>query len=484
VRGGSNGVTGLNGIRDLVVTQRSPSRCSGVSSIANAVVVFNRSDDAANTSTFGRLTFVQSRTHSVPATDWWRSRCRNWPMPATTSTCTWSPRAGTGCTCCAAFSIPAARPTGTVQLQRQYVNNSGGITRMSGPRDVSRQSGWRTRVRRCAVRTQHPCAFDRDSNRSSASFGSLVLVETRTDGLDGVDGLNTVYAVAVSPDSRHVYAAGFGDNAVPSFIVGTGSSCSASGGGDIDDLVDLGRGGTLVYRVTARIRPDATGTLENTATVTLPPRVSDSNPANNTADDSTTLTPRADLSVSKTNDRVSVVAGDAVTYEVVVRNAGLSNIASNLTLTDILADTAGFVQSSVQWSCIASGSGALDFVEAQIEGTGGISGLDGVSSLALVPDSDGGGPLGAYLAGASVLDDSLVLFERDEVDGRLTQVAHVAHGSTLNGQTVAGLSGARAVAASTDGKFLYVVARTSDALSVFKLDAAAADQCPSRWCRP
>mgnify|MGYP000104791426 CR=1 FL=1 len=95
--------------------------------------------------------------------------------------------------------------------------------------------------------------------RDSSPGFHTASVETRTDGLDGVDGLNTVYAVAVSPDSRHVYAAGFGDNAVPSFIVGTGSSCSASGGGDIDDLVDLGRGGTLVYRVTARIRPEATG---------------------------------------------------------------------------------------------------------------------------------------------------------------------------------------------------------------------------------
>lgn len=470
VRGGSNGVTGLNGIRDLVVT-RDRRQVLGVSSIANAVVVFNRSDDAANTSTFGRLTFLQARTLGTG------DRLVALAMPQLADASENEhvyvvAESGHRLYVLRRILDPGSPATGTVQLQRQYVNNSGGITRMNGPRDVS-VSADGERVYVGAQFGHSVLAFDRDSNRSSASFGSLVLVETRTDGLDGVDGLNTVYAVAVSPDSRHVYAAGFGDNAVPSFIVGTGSSCSASGGGDIDDLVDLGRGGTLVYRVTARIRPDATGTLENTATVTLPPRVSDSNPANNTADDSTTLTPRADLSVSKTNDRVSVVAGDAVTYEVVVRNAGLSNIASNLTLTDILADTAGFVQSSVQWSCIASGSGALDFVEAQIEGTGGISGLDGVSSLALVPDSDGGGPLGAYLAGASVLDDSLVLFERDEVDGRLTQVAHVAHGSTLNGQTVAGLSGARAVAASTDGKFLYVVARTSDALSVFKLDAAA-----------
>lgn len=465
VRGGSNGVTGLNGIRDLVVSQ-DRKQVLGVSSIANAVVVFNRNNDPVSAD-FGRLTFVQSRPFATG------DRLVALAMPQLANAADNEHVYVVAESSHRLYVLgrnldPGSPAYGTVQLQRQYANNVGGITRMSGPRDVAvSPDGERVYV---AAQFGHSIlVFDRDTNRTSASFGSLVPVETRTDGIDGVDGLNTVYALAVSPDSRHVYAAGFGDNAVPSFIVGTGSSCSASGSGDIDDLVDIGRGGTLVYRVNGRIRPDATGTLSNVAAVTMPPRVTDANVGNNTASDTTALTPRADLSVSKTNDRVSVVAGDSVTYEVIVRNAGLSNIASNLTLTDILGAGAGFIESSVQWSCVASGSGALDFIEAKFDDVAGISGLDGLSSLALVADSDGAGPLGAYLAGASVLDHSLVLFERDGVDGRLVQVASVAQGSSLNGQTVSGLSGARAVAASADGRFLYVTGRTSDALSVFKL---------------
>ena len=47
--------------------------------------------------------------------------------------------------------------------------------------------------------------------------GTLSHVESLQDGVNGVDGLDDVYSVAVSPDSRYVYAAGFGDDAVAVF---------------------------------------------------------------------------------------------------------------------------------------------------------------------------------------------------------------------------------------------------------------------------
>lgn len=50
-----------------------------------------------------------------------------------------------------------------------------------------------------------------------AASGALTLVQTHHDGNAGVDGLAGVFAAAVSPDNRHVYAAGAADNALAVF---------------------------------------------------------------------------------------------------------------------------------------------------------------------------------------------------------------------------------------------------------------------------
>ncbi len=51
--------------------------------------------------------------------------------------------------------------------------------------------------------------------------GTLTYAQTLTDGVDGVDGLAGVDALAISPDGKHLYAAGMGDNAVAVFRRGS-----------------------------------------------------------------------------------------------------------------------------------------------------------------------------------------------------------------------------------------------------------------------
>ncbi len=51
----------------------------------------------------------------------------------------------------------------------------------------------------------------------------------------------------------------------------------------------------MTYTVTATVSAAATGTLANTATVTAPAGVTDPTPGNNSATDTDTLTPQADL---------------------------------------------------------------------------------------------------------------------------------------------------------------------------------------------
>ena len=51
----------------------------------------------------------------------------------------------------------------------------------------------------------------------NSSTGTLTYVEMQKDGLNGVDGLNGAYSVAVSPDGKHVSATGQIDDAVAVF---------------------------------------------------------------------------------------------------------------------------------------------------------------------------------------------------------------------------------------------------------------------------
>ena len=51
----------------------------------------------------------------------------------------------------------------------------------------------------------------------NGTTGALILVEVQRDGVNGVDGLDGVYSVTVSPDGQHLYVASRYDNAVAVF---------------------------------------------------------------------------------------------------------------------------------------------------------------------------------------------------------------------------------------------------------------------------
>jgi uncharacterized repeat protein (TIGR01451 family) len=106
---------------------------------------------------------------------------------------------------------------------------------------------------------------------------------------------------------------------------------TASGSGDISDTLNMPSGSSVTYTASCSIDPSATGTLSNTATATA--SVTDPTPGNNSATDSDTLTPEADISVTKTDGQSSIVAGDSLTYTISVGNAGPSDV-SGVTVTD------------------------------------------------------------------------------------------------------------------------------------------------------
>ncbi len=488
---GQNGVTGLNGIRDLVVTgQVGGSQVLGVSDAGNSVVVFDRKETG---STAGTLQFVQAlalggaqRPMSLALSPDINGRGNSHVYVAAQNSNT-------------VYVIQ--RVFGTGGPQDGWVRNVGSVKvgsgapqTMSGPRDVSVSPNGK-RVYVTGEFGHSLVAFDRYDNPTSTAYGQLTFAEARTQDVDAVDGIRAPYAVAVSDDSRNVYVAGFDSDAVASFSVGTGSFCSASGTGDIDDMVTIRAGGAVAYTVVSTIRADATGILHNTARATVErrsPLTGENVDVIYEGEKDTPLITSAQLELTKTNNQVAVVPGTEVTYDITVRNAGPGNVTglsdpSLANVTDLFdckhedgngvpgagCTSPPFDLDSISWTCSATGSGVLDFLAGYRDGEAGISGLGGISSLALIPGfvpGAGNEVRGNFLAGASVDDDAVVFFQRDASTGALSYYPQARIDHTA--QTP--LQGARSVAVSADGKLLFVVSRQSDSLNVFSLTGSAA----------
>ncbi len=111
------------------------------------------------------------------------------------------------------------------------------------------------------------------------------------------------------------------------------------------DTVDVLVGGSATYIATATLAANTTGTLDNTASVAVPGGFTDPTPGNDSATDSDTLTPEADVSVSKSDSADPVDAGSALTYTIGVLNNGPSD-ADAVTVVDTLPAGVTFVSST------------------------------------------------------------------------------------------------------------------------------------------
>ncbi len=122
-------------------------------------------------------------------------------------------------------------------------------------------------------------------------------------------------------------------------------AAGTAGAGDVNDVVDVPVGDSVIITAVCDVDPSATGTLTNAATVTAPAGVTDPDPANNSATDADVLTPVADLSVMKDDSQDPAAAGDPLRYTVTLTNAGPSD-ATFVTAFDTLPAEVGLVSTS------------------------------------------------------------------------------------------------------------------------------------------
>ncbi len=193
-------------------------------------------------------------------------------------------------------------------------------------------------------------ATDTDTLVASADLGI-----TKTDGVaTATPGGSTTYTITASNAGPSNTTATVADT-FPASLTCTwtcagagGGSCTAAGAGNINDAVNLPAGGSVTYTASCSISAAATGSLSNTATVTG--AAADPNGSDNSANDTDTLVPSADFSVTK-SDGVSIVTpGGNTTYTIMASNAGPSNNSGTVTDTFPASLTC-------TWSCAGAGGG-------------------------------------------------------------------------------------------------------------------------------
>jgi len=109
--------------------------------------------------------------------------------------------------------------------------------------------------------------------------------------------------------------------------------CGHSGRTVTCTLGDLVRDHTATLTAVVTVNSSVTGTISNSAIVTA--TTTDTNTVNNTASEETTVTTEADLSVAKSANPSTVIAGHNLTYTIAITNNGPSD-ATGVTLTDTL----------------------------------------------------------------------------------------------------------------------------------------------------
>lgn len=316
--------------------------------------------------------------------------------------------------------------------------------------------------------------FDRDP-----ATGALTFLGAEVDGIDGVDGLAGADAVAVSPDGSNVYSASAAEAAVAVF--------ERQGDGTLDFLEAQFNGGPI------------TG-LSSTVWITISP---DGNHviASGFSDDSIvvfTRNPDGTLTYLETEtegvggvtglngafgtavspDGAHVYAAGLISgavalfdrnpdgsldfVEAVVDGAGgVDGIAGARTVT-VSGDgrnvyVAGLFDSAVAAFERDPTSGELTFIEAELNGVGGVEGINFASSAFLDPG-------GSHLVASGFGDSALAVFERDATSGEITFRSAVFDGVA----GVAGLAGVVFADVSPDGQNVYATGFDGNSLAVFR----------------
>jgi cysteine-rich repeat protein len=324
---------------------------------------------------------------------------------------------------------------------------------------------------------------------SARAADGLAFVQVLFDGERGVDGVNGVQAVAVSPDpaGAHLYVAGAVDDEIGIFARDPGTGrltfiARPKDGQDGVEGLDAVRGlafspdGAFLYTVASR--DDALAVFRRdpaTGLLTFVERERDN------VEGVEGLDGAEAVAVSPDGLHVYVVGHDERAVSVFTREVGTGRV----TFASVVRDSVGGVNGLKGARALAispdgnhvyvsgndddnvvlfnrdPGTGALTFVERYEDGVGGIDGMAGPAGV--VVSSDG---TNVYVGGDD--DDAIAVFTRNPVDGRLAFVELQRDGVGA----VDGLDGLESIVLTPDGTHLYVGGSDEQAVAAFRRNPA------------
>ncbi len=174
------------------------------------------------------------------------------------------------------------------------------------------------------------------SNAGPSDAASVVVTDDLPDGIQITSVTSTAGTVSIPPSAQDTDPANNDDVTV-----------------SISNLAD---GATATVTVNATVLPDTRSALSNVASVTS--ASTDPDTANNTVTESTAIDASVDLQVTKTDSIDPVVAGNQLTYTVVVTNNGPST-ANNVTVTDTLPTGVTFSSVNASQGTASHASGVI-----------------------------------------------------------------------------------------------------------------------------
>ena len=284
--------------------------------------------------------------------------------------------------------------------------------------------------------------------RRDAVSGELSAIQTHADGVGGVDGLDSARSVIVSPDGGMILVASSNDDAVAGFLRDPNT-------------------GLLTYSGMVRDGLEGVDGLDGVWSIAISPDGLDLY-ATGTNDDAVAVFHREDtLSPFEFVERKK--DGDELPQE----PPGEGEPAPDPIFLDGLDGPRGVLISPDGENVYVAGSnehsivvfsrnpldGKLTFVKTYKDGQDDLTGLAGVFTLAMSND-------GKYLYAASVIDNALTVFSRNDANGELSLVEmHVDGQAGING-----LDFVTSIAISADGTHFYTAASDDNAIGVFRRD--------------
>lgn len=313
----------------------------------------------------------------------------------------------------------------------------------------------------------------------------ITFIESLANGQGDVTWMSTASDVDVAPDGRHVYVAATAGSAVVVFtrnvLTGQLAYAGATTGLSSAFSVAVSPDGRHVYAasptssyVILLTRDNDTGLLTREANYTG---------VTSTGFVSVTVSPdgRYVYAVAGSSSGLVVWARDALTGALTLvadypddvdghmlgqlYSAYLSPI-NNIAVT---ADGAFVYVTSTKDNAVTVFAknpltGELSVASTVVDGVDGVDGISAASSLVLSPDNTS-----VYVSGQG--EHSVAHFSRDATTGALTYIGK----KTQNVDGIITLSGSRSLAVSPDGRYVYVSAIQSNAITVFERNPATGE---------